>query len=213
MRRARPPRRMALHVDRDRIHRDVRRGELDVHRERGGVAAESLRSDAEHVDRVGKLVSSFAPSASAQCVPSGRVAAILARCTHRSAVPPTPTPTIVGGQVLPPASSTQSTTKVLIASTPSAGTRHLQPGVVLRAAALGDHLDPQPVDRVAVIDVDHRHADAARRVLVLARQRMHDRRAQRMLARRALAAPANRGLERRAVVSVRTSTPRPIVTL
>ncbi len=32
-----------------------------------------------------------------------------------------PTPTIVGGQVLPPASSTQSTTKVLIASTPSAG--------------------------------------------------------------------------------------------
>src|SRR6185503_3227194 len=31
------------------------------------------------------------------------------------------TPTMVGGQVLPPASSTQSTTKVLIASTPSAG--------------------------------------------------------------------------------------------
>ena len=36
-------------------------------------------------------------------------------------MPPTPTPTIVGGQVLPPASSTQSTTKRLIASTPSAG--------------------------------------------------------------------------------------------
>ncbi len=32
-----------------------------------------------------------------------------------------PTPTIVGGQVLPPAPSTQSTTNVLIASTPSAG--------------------------------------------------------------------------------------------
>src|SRR6185503_18738792 len=33
----------------------------------------------------------------------------------------TPTPMMVGGQVLPPASSTQSTTKVLIASVPSAG--------------------------------------------------------------------------------------------
>ncbi len=66
--------------------------------------------------------SSFAPSGSAQREPSGRVAASLARCTQRSAVPPTPTPTMVGGQVLPPASSTQSTTKVLMASTPSAGT-------------------------------------------------------------------------------------------
>ena len=32
-----------------------------------------------------------------------------------------PTPTMVGGQVLPPASSTQSITKVLMAFTPSAG--------------------------------------------------------------------------------------------
>src|SRR5256885_14854042 len=66
--------------------------------------------------------SSLAPSGSSQCVPSARVAATFARCTHRSAVPPTPTPTMVGGQVLPPASSTQSITKVLMASTPSAGT-------------------------------------------------------------------------------------------
>src|SRR5437870_13753268 len=66
--------------------------------------------------------SSFAPSGSSQCEPSGRVAATFARCTQRSAVPPTPTPTMVGGQVLPPASSTQSITKVLMASTPSAGT-------------------------------------------------------------------------------------------
>jgi len=65
--------------------------------------------------------SSFAPSPSPQIEPSGRVAASFARCTHRSAVPPTPTPTMVGGQVLPPASSTQSTTKVFTASIPSAG--------------------------------------------------------------------------------------------
>src|SRR5467141_2022880 len=66
--------------------------------------------------------SSLAPSGSSQRVPSARVAASFARCTHRSAVPPTPTPTMVGGQVLPPASSTQSITNVLMASTPSAGT-------------------------------------------------------------------------------------------
>src|SRR5438874_12266172 len=40
--------------------------------------------------------SRLAPAGSAQCVPSGRIAARLARCTHKSAVPPTPTPTIVG---------------------------------------------------------------------------------------------------------------------
>ena len=117
---------------------------LDVHRERRRVAAQALRADAELVDRRRQLPprASRLP-ASAQRLPSGRVAATLARCTHRSAVPPTPTPTIVGGQVLPPASSTQSTTKVLIASTPSAGIAILQPRVVLRAAALRDHLDRQ----------------------------------------------------------------------
>src|SRR5690606_19975699 len=65
--------------------------------------------------------SSFAPSGSLQTLPSGRVAATFDRCTQKSAVPPTPTPTITGGQLLPPASSTQSMTKVLTASMPSAG--------------------------------------------------------------------------------------------
>src|SRR5436305_1299247 len=49
------------------------------------------------------------------------------------------------------------------------------------------------------VEMDHRHFDAAGRVRVLSRQRMHDRRAQRMLARRALAAAADRRLERDAV--------------
>src|SRR5687768_4098371 len=71
-------------------------------------------------------VSSFAPSTSSQWLPSGRVAARFARATHRSDVPPTPTPTIVGGQVFPPAAITQSTTNVLIASIPSAGTAILR---------------------------------------------------------------------------------------
>src|SRR5688500_6381223 len=41
--RARAPRGMALHVHCHRIHRDVRRRGLDVHGERGRVAAEPLR--------------------------------------------------------------------------------------------------------------------------------------------------------------------------
>src|SRR3989442_12877921 len=53
---ARATRRVALHVDRHRVHRDVRRGGLDVHRERGGVAAQPLRPDAEHVDCLRELL-------------------------------------------------------------------------------------------------------------------------------------------------------------
>src|SRR5258705_3650008 len=40
-------RRVALHVDRDRIHRDMRRRGFDVNRERSRVTAEPLRADAE----------------------------------------------------------------------------------------------------------------------------------------------------------------------
>src|SRR5690349_14403967 len=46
---------VALHVHGDRIHRDVRRRGLDVHRERGRVPAQALRADAEHIDRLGEL--------------------------------------------------------------------------------------------------------------------------------------------------------------
>src|SRR5258706_8281670 len=52
---ARAARGMALHVHRDRIHRDVRRRGFDMHGERGRVAAEPLRADAERVDRIGQL--------------------------------------------------------------------------------------------------------------------------------------------------------------
>ena len=82
---------------------------------------------------------------------------------------------------------------------PLSGDSHLEPRVVLGAAALGDHFDPTTFEIRCVVDMDHRHADAARRVLVLARQRMHDRRAQRVFARRTLAAAADRMLHRRAV--------------
>src|SRR5438105_1715152 len=52
---ARPPRGMALHVDGDRVHGDVRRRRLDMHGEGGRIAAEALRSDAKHVYRVAEV--------------------------------------------------------------------------------------------------------------------------------------------------------------
>jgi hypothetical protein len=143
--------------------------------------------------------SSAAPPGSAHGIPSGRVAAIFARWTHRSAVPPTPTPTIVGGQVLPPAFNTQSMTNVLMASTPSAGIAIFNHELFSEPLPFGNHLDLQALERIGEIDVDYRHADAARRVLVLARQRMHDRRAQRIFAGRAFATLADRSLQRRTI--------------
>ena len=53
--RARAPRRVALHVDRHRVHRDVRRGEFNVHRERSRVTAQPLRPDAKLIDRSREL--------------------------------------------------------------------------------------------------------------------------------------------------------------
>src|SRR5688500_2470304 len=52
---ARAARGMALHVHGDRVHGDVRRRGLDVHGEGGRVAAQALRTDAEHVDRRGQV--------------------------------------------------------------------------------------------------------------------------------------------------------------
>ena len=86
-------------------------------------------------------------------------------------------------------------TNVLTASMPSAGT-----------AILSHELfsEPEPFGIISIdsvlgarheIDVDHRHQPPAGRVLVLARDRMHDRRAQRMLVRRALAAFDDRLLQ------------------
>ena len=49
---------------------------------------------------------------------------------------------MVGGQVLPPASSTQSTTKVLIASTPSAG-------IAMRSQELFS--EPEPLGIISMV--------------------------------------------------------------
>src|SRR5689334_186006 len=53
--RAGAARRMALDVHRDGVHRDVGRRDFDMHPERGGAAAQTLRADAELVHRLAQL--------------------------------------------------------------------------------------------------------------------------------------------------------------
>src|SRR5438034_7554561 len=53
---ARAARRVALHVDRHRVHGDVRCRGLDMHGKGGGVAAQALRPDAEHVDGLSQFL-------------------------------------------------------------------------------------------------------------------------------------------------------------
>ena len=88
------------------------------------------------------------------------------------------------------------------------GDRHLEERVVLRAAALGDHLDDErrrasSTKSTWITGTSMPHDVCSLR----ARERMHDRRAQRMLARRALAA---RGGSPPSVAGPSTSTLRPI---
>jgi len=58
---------------------------------------------------------------SALTEPTGRNSAFLLNSAHFSIVPPTPTPTITGGQGLPPAFDTVSTINFFIPSMPSEG--------------------------------------------------------------------------------------------
>ena len=43
---------MALHVHGDRIHRNVRRGQFNLYCKSGRVTAETLRSNAEQINRL-----------------------------------------------------------------------------------------------------------------------------------------------------------------
>src|SRR6267378_2456649 len=79
------------------------------------------------------------------------------------------------------------------------GDCHPEPRVVLGTRALRHHLDNQRLLVFGKIDVDDRHAAAAGGLLVHARGGMHDRRAERVFARRALAAAPDGLLQRDAV--------------
>jgi len=125
----------------DGIHRDVRRPPFR--------RAPRTRSNRRQVlgdrppsmfTRLAELASSFAPSGSAQCEPSGRVAATLARCTQRSAVPPTPTADDGRRTGLAAGVEHAVDDERLDRIDAFGGYCHAQPGIVLRARALGDHV-------------------------------------------------------------------------
>ncbi len=192
-------RRVALDVDRDRVHRDVGRGDLDMDSEGRAVAAEPLRSDAEAVDGIAEL--GFERRAlgigAARAQGAGRrdlgemhaeIGGAADADAHygRRADLAAGLDDAVDDEGLHPADAV-------------GGNAHLEERSVLRAASLGDHLDAQRLLAVVEIDIDDRDKAAAGGLLVLAGDRMDDGRAQRMLLRRAHAAAADRRLERRAV--------------
>src|SRR6185436_13139861 len=187
-------RRVALHVHRHRVHRDVGRRGLDVHRERGRVAAQALWPDAEQIDRLaerGFELRAFRIFAARAERPRGRDLGQV----HAQ----------VGGAAYAHADDGRRTglaarfqhavdDEGLDRVDALGRNRHAQPGVVLRARALGDHFDHQGF-LLGEIDIDHRHAAPGGVLLVDARGRMHDRGAERVLPGRARAAAPDRVLE------------------
>ncbi len=153
---------MALHVDRDRIHRDMRRGEFDVHGECGRVAAEPLRTDAEHVHRRRQFgfqlravgIVALRTKRARRC-DLGQMHAQVRRSTdahadNRRRARPAPCVEYAVDDKGPDRVDAFGRNG------------HLEPRVVLGATAFGDHFDPQAFEIRSVVDVDHRHTDSAR---------------------------------------------------
>ena len=152
--------------------------------------------------------SSFAPSGSLHVEPSGRTAARFARCTHKIGRA-TDTHTDDRRRTCSSAGIQHAVDHERLDCIDTVRwNRHLQKGIVLRPRAFRNHFDRHLVTCIEV-EMDHRHSGSARGVLVDPRDRMHDRRAKRKLARGALAPAPYRLLQLRTV----DRTPRPIVTL
>ncbi len=197
---ARASRRVALDVHRHGIHGDVGGADLHVNAERRRVPAPALAGSIPswlHHGFDNRPRSWRFPDRWTWCR-AGASPRPWRRACRRSEVPPTPTPTMVGGHTRPPQSMTRSMTKRLIAFTPSAGISICRNEPFSEPELLRDHLDLDGLVAPVEIDVDDWHADAARGLFVLAGERMHDGGAQRMLGGGALAAAADGGLHRRA---------------
>src|SRR6266850_272543 len=191
-------RRVALHVDRDRVHGDVRRGGFDVHGKGGGVAAEALRPDAEHVDRLRELLLELRAfgvgAARAERPRRGHFGEMDAKVRGAADAHADD-----GRRAGLAAGLEHAVDDKGFHRVDALGRhRHAQPGIVLRARALRNHLDGERVV-LREVDVDHRYAAPAVVALVHARERMDHRGAQRILERGALAAAADRFLQRQAV--------------
>ena len=103
-----------------------------------------------------------------------------------------PTPTIPGGHGLPPAPTIDSSTNCLIPFTPSAGTHIFRKLMFSLPGALRHALDVEPVPVGDELPVHDRQPVADVRPGVLARDRVHRVRAQRVLDRRARGAVSQR---------------------
>ncbi len=103
-----------------------------------------------------------------------------------------PTPTIPGGHGLPPAPTIDSSTNCLIPFTPSAGTHIFRKLMFSQPEPFGTHFTSRPSQSGSKLPVDDRQAVADVRPGVLARDRVHGVRAQRVLERRARGAVAER---------------------
>jgi len=164
------------------------RRRFDVHRERGRIAAKSLGTDAEHVHRLAELGFEL------RALGIGAVRAERPRRRDlgqvHAKVRRTADPYADDGRRTGLAAGVEHAVddERLDRIDAFGGYCHAQPGIVLRARALGDHFDRERLV-VGEIDVDHRYAATAGAVLVLARDGVNDRRTQRMLARRAASQP------------------------
>ena len=108
-----------------------------------------------------------------------------------------PTPTIPGGHGLPPAPTIDSSTNCLIPFTPSAGTHIFRKLMFSEPEPFGTHFTSRPSQSGDELPVDDRQPVADVRAGVLARDRVHRVRAQRMLDRRARRAVAQRLVDAR----------------
>lgn len=112
---------MAANIDRNRQACNVGRPSLHIHSESRRFAAKALRADVQPVDAFEQLLLQL--RVKRLWVPLGnrRQSACFASRAQPSKSPPIPTPTTIGGQGLPPAIRTVSTTKSTTPARPAAG--------------------------------------------------------------------------------------------
>src|ERR1700754_4747130 len=190
---------MALNIHGNGVLRDVGRGDLDMNRKAGRAAAKALRADAEFVYGARQLLFDLRAlvvgTNRAEWPGRGNLGEVHAE---------------IGGAANADADNGRQADassgldhpvdhKTLHRVDAVGRQQHLQVRAVLRSRALRNHLDRYRLRLLVEIDVDDRHPDAAGGLVVLSRDRVHDRGAQRIFVGGALAAGADRALQSGAV--------------
>ncbi len=183
--RRRAARRPALVVDGHRVQRHVRVRVLDVAVEDGDVAAEPHRPDPGLVQQRGQLLLELRDlrvGVPRRHRPRDRLLGEVHRVVGRAADPDPDDP---GRARLPAGADDRLEDELLDPLHAVGGDAHLQEAHVLRAGALGDAFDVEPVPVGDELPVDDRDAVADVRPRVLASERVDGVRAQRVVERRA----------------------------